>query len=340
MIEPRWLAKLPIVLLNFRAHLPLSWTVQLLTDPKEVQRASRVAQSFPLLKRALKRREMLIRPILLPTGHRSWSKAWYNLYLSSPTFWQSFKLPWLLLFEVDSALCPRPDHSLLHFVSADPHIFWGAPWAWMPNMTLRAGDASFSVRSVPVGNSGLSLWRRDFMASVSSELHAFAKRHQSGHSRTALNFGLRRGTSWTIDNGVHHFLADLAEAGRLPLPAFPDAQRAMNFSVETGYRGGVPFGVHRAHQVLAKTGENGYRRLLARCPAAAFAALNVSVADVYPSMNGRMPFEKDNAVQRLVTLAMIGAAVFCYGEDDGSPKAPAARTLDSQGRRGAKSARG
>ena len=266
MLEPRRLQKLPIVLLNFRAHLPHSWTVQLFTASAEREQVADDCKAYPLLRRALGDGLLLVR--VLPTPQR-YTKVWYNMYLTTPNFWRQFDVPWLLLFEPDSSLCPRPDLPLRHFLVEDPHVFWGAPWGWLPNSTARANAPGVSRRSLPVGNSGLSLWRRDVMARFADRFESFADARQPGRTPPGPKLRLgQRAVDWGIDVGAHHFLADLHDAGELLLPPFPDAPRAARFSVETTFSGGVPFGAHKAG-VNQLSGGKSYRSLLNSCPAAA-----------------------------------------------------------------------
>ena len=104
-------------------------------------------------------------------------RLWYNEMLVRNRFWQAFSQPWLLLFEVDSVLCPSPTLPLTAFLQAD-FMFYGAPWdASQPACRARVRG---TVSSLPcVGNSGLSLWNRRQMLELLRQFspHGVRRRH-------------------------------------------------------------------------------------------------------------------------------------------------------------------
>ena len=221
MLEPREMSRRPLVLLNFRAHLPANWPVHLMILEGVKRTQDALADFSPLLSTALLRG--LLRVRALPRKHPAvallanatrphaakdkYSRVrWYNLYLAAPDFWQRFHSRWLLLFEMDSALCSKPNWQLERFLE-QPFIFWGAPWS-------RHSAAAGESRGKPGGNSGLSLWRRDVIAAVSPELEKFAWRWDDGGKNI-----------WAIDGGLWPFFNQRSGAAS-PQAVHRAAQRA------------------------------------------------------------------------------------------------------------------
>ena len=232
------------------------------------------------------------------------SARWYNLFVASQSFWNSFSGQWLMLFEADAAICPSPSWPLAEFTTRR-YVFWGAPWS-------PTNLASGHVGSRSGGNGGLSLWRRDVMAGLSAEL----QRHAEQMDR-------ERRFSWAFDGGVNAFLEGFATKGRAhpspakqratgPSEAKPAAALTMPsrslsngsltfdhaaeaevmryFSVETSFAGSyTPFGVHNPFKLLSQRGPDHhylsnnrdlFDELLRRCPAAAIQLSRAELMNV------------------------------------------------------------
>ncbi len=264
------LARVPLALMNARALLPEdTWTVHFLHGPRnheEVRRlpglAPHIASGSVRLRRyAINGREQ---------GEKLDRHAHFNYQKTLP-FWASFAAPWLLLIEPDTVLCPD---SQLRLESLYGYAFTGAPWAHDKDGLLPAW--CFNLEHC-VGNSGLSLWRRDVVAQALAET-TFAER-----ARYILLYlkGVERGRkpvrgsplvrmpgqasvrvlrTWRnathelpieallptamhlynvsgVDTYMSVALQALRHAGRLPIPGVPSAELASRFAVETTYSG-------------------------------------------------------------------------------------------------------
>jgi len=109
-------------------------------------------------------------------------KRWYNQLLASRAFWTAFRVDWILLFEVDAALCAIPTTTLDSFLHA--YDFVGALWpsAWCERWwrrernTLSLPRWNASGLHQCSGNSGLSLWRRELMVQTVTSLgHTYGR---------------------------------------------------------------------------------------------------------------------------------------------------------------------
>ena len=173
--ELRYLVRLPEILLNYLTLLPSSWTVHFLHghDNHLIVRASPELQHYlrsgRLRLRALKAmapehyEAALAARDLAAGGLSPHDRAkhlkyvhWHDEFLIGPEFWAAFTAPQLMLFQTDSALCPQPTVPLAQFAR---YVFTGAPWR---RGSLGMCRASKEFRCV--GNSGVSLWRRDVMS--------------------------------------------------------------------------------------------------------------------------------------------------------------------------------
>ena len=190
------------------------------------------------------------------------SRSWYNRYLLSRTFWNSFSARQLLLFEDDCVLCPAP-HLPLH--SFSEYAFVGAPFPLHKrNKRVRNPKNLF----VPawcfnlehcVGNSGFSLWRRDVIAQVVNAVTISMDEYKplvldylhqdcgclkpkrggqvlkpSDSNRKALK-GRTEGSISTshVDVWFSRLLQALRAAGRLLIEAVPNETVALQFAIET-----------------------------------------------------------------------------------------------------------
>ena len=184
-VEIRRLRRLPSVLLNFREHLPSSWTVTLIHGPENEEiarmlprhhldlrkggyetssggirlmklpaRASRGMafwlwhaskmwrkySSLPVLTTEKELAAKLAASNASATEHQKAQAArlraqqayhaearmWYNDFLKSPEFWNLFSAPNLLIFEVDTILCPQPSVPLEWWLGRFGYV--GGPW--------------------------------------------------------------------------------------------------------------------------------------------------------------------------------------------------------------------
>ena len=204
LLEARRLMRRPIVVLNARQMLPAAWRVNVAVHADSAAAAEEDLRWFPPLREPMARGTVRVQPLpegtlnVLNFSHSrdpGAQKLWYNRFLASPSFWSLFTEPWLLLFELDSAFCPNPTWPVGNFV-ADPHVFWGAPWAH----TIASNS-----HGLVGGNSGLSLWHRETLLNFSAELHALARASRGFH----------------IDGGIAALLMDKNMSARLTIPGIP-----------------------------------------------------------------------------------------------------------------------
>eukprot|EP00966_Prymnesium_polylepis_P284417 6570613-Prymnesium_polylepis.1 len=173
---------------------------------------------------------------------------WNDEFLVSTGFWAAFTAPLLMLFETDSALCPQPSLLLDSFAR---YVFTGAPWR---RGSLGMCRASREFRCV--GNSGVSLWRRDVMARFVAS------------SWFTSEWGPRQHLDVYMSHKLQNANQSVREAvGYAAKDAVPRDDVAARFAVETHYEGGyTPFAVHQPqwHLPPARLAE-----LIRRCPTAA-----------------------------------------------------------------------
>ena len=159
--EVRPLARLPRALANVRAVLPVDRrTVQFLHGPRNTG----AVLAEPPLARAIATGTLLLRRYEMdgaPVNETLDRHAHFN-YQKRAVFWRSFTRPLLLLFEPDTVLCPQPRQPLDAFAG---YAFTGAPWAPYADGSNPAW--CYNLQHC-VGNSGLSLWRRDIVAAALS----------------------------------------------------------------------------------------------------------------------------------------------------------------------------
>jgi hypothetical protein len=171
MVEVRALGRIPLVLSNFRSVLPPSWVVNFwhgATNSGAVLAAPALASS--IAAGSLKLRRLVVDGV--PASASTFKLPHYQKLITSPEFWNSFPRTHLLLFEADSVLCPSPAVPLRAFANV---AFVGAPWSQSKQFRWaeleRASQPPhwcFNLQHC-VGNSGLSLWRRDVLQQVLSD---------------------------------------------------------------------------------------------------------------------------------------------------------------------------
>lgn len=279
LAEPRAMIHLPAVLLNALQYVPQGWTVHAVHG---LENAPLLRQA-PELQPAIADRSLQFR-LLSAVGVTEYrvGRAWYNAMVLSNAFWSAFTARSLLLFESDSAFCPRPTRPLLSFAG---YAFVGAPWSAHRDMFFPAWCRNLDSC---VGNSGFSLWRRDIMQNVTSRppsdyagmVARYVRKHRGSPSkqgkpgdREALNV-LKNGSfdgvppqyASHVDVWFTIVLQSLVHNGYLSVPAVPSSTVASRFSVETLYNESspwVPVGMHKAHVYLPQA---QLQSLLLRCP--------------------------------------------------------------------------
>ena len=242
LVEPRTGAEITVrrnrAVLDALNHLEHEWTVHVFTLDANMT-ADLETPLPPPLRNALRRGRLLLRE--LPrgvarnywrtnvkkrpcAGCRGWlrGKLWYNHWLASASFWRHFTAPLLLLFELDTLWCERPTLHLSAFYApllSLRFLMVGAPWEWSGKCTMPKHGPK--MRDC-VGNSGLSLWRRDAVLALTEHLN----RSETAQDEFLLDFSLSRSLQW---------------AGA----ATASAELAAHFSVETISLPGVtPLGLH------------------------------------------------------------------------------------------------
>jgi len=101
-------------------------------------------QSLPALEMA-KNQE---RPVIFK---KMWDKCVGsdgNCAVLETEYWDMFEEDYLLIFQFDTALCSRPQRSVIEFVGKYDYI--GSPWAHNPfyqGVNLRVGNGGFSLRN-------------------------------------------------------------------------------------------------------------------------------------------------------------------------------------------------
>ena len=314
IVETRRLIRLPLVLLNFRAHLPTSWPITLVHGPAigadDVPSGVRL---IPLPARPLSahrfdefharrvaaqragttargRKAAQTTPAALAALTHHVRRRWYNTWLKSPEFWSLFSRPHLLLFEADSVLCPQPDVPLAWWLGRFAYV--GGPWLPRASQCHVLGDDGTPVARC-VGNSGLSLWNRALIEAL--QTRRLIRSRNTSHQ--------------LIDEWATVELQALDQRTRpLDWPegmrAVPTAAAALAFSVseppefalrprqDEALPAHVPFGVHgpRNWPAARRTADSRpcpmphkseagrhCRRLLQRCPAVEALLLNASL---------------------------------------------------------------
>lgn len=270
MIEVRRLLRLPAVLLNFRKHLPRAWKIALIHG-----RTNRdFVLSSPALHHQLRSGGIQLRPLPDALYNRTESffarsgKRWYNALLISREFWTFVSIaPHVLLFEVDSILCPAPTVPIEWWVGR--YVIVGAPWH------PRWGAGRFWCGSLAccVGNSGLSLWNRAVMADL------WANKTLKSHGQF-------------VDRWAALELQPLGYLGKLPVPASPNTDLASAFSWEQPPEFTVdrtpwtPFGLHGVQHNWphpsrwcgrASHGRQQCAAFVARCPGLLEVSTNASL---------------------------------------------------------------
>lgn len=290
LIEIRPHPGLERVLLNFHEMLPRAWPIEFVHGWGN----ERAVLNSIALQPALSSGALRLRPLssLAPPevakaacsalgfvgrarkhGLAPWNvRAWYNFLLESSIFWAAWDVPSLLLFEVDTALCPTPKRSLHHFTE---FVMVGAPFGGSGCVDGTTGEAVDESNALCTGmNSGLALWSVPVMRRVVS-----SPRSPQGNS-----------TAWP-SNIMKIPIIDMWYARLLKLAVTNDPEAAdyfgtadirvptqrvaTLFSVSGAYAGNyTPIGVHSPTQAGVFTGwwakrPQLWQELIRRCPAAA-----------------------------------------------------------------------
>ena len=255
------------VLKNFRRTLDDRWTVHAHVSPNMTSALdSRLRTNFHLRMR-LEKETLRVAPASIGNNYTE-----FNLMYTRPDFWRRFKAPYVLMFQLDTCLCGSPTRSLQSFIDSG-FSFVGAPWGDSVCSQLRGLDSSAWCQSNPrschsklrkadcVGNSGLSLWRRNDILRLTTAIESSGKDEFAKYRMTYTDLWVSahlQSKHWSS----------------LKLSAVPTAADAAYFAVEsTGLVPGVtPVGVHlNKHQIQFKkyltTREE--QDLVLRCPALA-----------------------------------------------------------------------
>ena len=170
MVEVRENSRNIMVLSNFRSVLPSQWVVHFWHGPTN----SEAVRAAPRMASAIATGSLILRRVTVngvPATAASFTLSNYQKLLSSVDFWSSFSRQHLLLFEADSVLCPSPSVPLSAFANTS---FVGAPWSQSKQVRWAELERAFPPPQWCfnlqrcVGNSGLSLWRRDIIEQVLS----------------------------------------------------------------------------------------------------------------------------------------------------------------------------
>ena len=303
LLELRSLPRLPDVIGSARAALSETWMVHFWHGPENhagvrssLQLAPAIASGMLKLRSLL---EMLVasKALTLHKGtvpNLNKMARPIDLFLRSLDFFMAPSLThqWLLLFQVDVAMCPNPTFPLAHFTE---QTYIGAPWG--ANENGRYASWCWNLEEC-VGNTGFSLWHRETMvtalslpweqqidavvryieqpssASTSTDLSHKAKyypkrghkcilygtRAMSARRSGFRHFNLTQFRALFLSSGADVWVSTLLQAlwhfRQIPMPA--------RFSVETSYTGGyTPVGVHKAYLYLPP---EKLAELMDRCP--------------------------------------------------------------------------
>ena len=154
--SPEYETKTLAVLQEAVELLPASWRIHLWLRPHVLLRLSTLSPLiFVYLHLA---RKMVLHPILNGTG---FDKDFYQVILLMPVLWNALHpASHVVVLESDSGLCPSPTRPITFFLEWD---YCGAPWA----RAFCSTDQDAQTHCV--GNSGFSVWRRSFMANITTE---------------------------------------------------------------------------------------------------------------------------------------------------------------------------
>ena len=204
-------------------------------------------------------------------AYHATARIWYNGFLKSADFWTLFSAPNLLLFEVDSILCPQPSIPLDWWLGRFAYV--GGPWH------RRVGVGALWCKNLVtcIGNSGLSLWNRALIAGLLAD-GKLPPDFANGTVRKPL-----------LDLWASTSLQRLERDGQLPLKAVPSEELAGAFScsdppeVTPGIlssRGHTPFGLHGVGTWPLRL-TRSRRMLLQRCPTIEAISVNQSLDGLF-----------------------------------------------------------
>ena len=298
-VELRHIPHFPSVMKSVRSLIPGHWWLYVLHGPDNKLMVGEAAT-------ALTKTRLIRIDQVAPTVYRQsvaevhsngerrgrWAGSWYNRWLATPSFWQLFSQPWVLIFEADSVLCPSPTANIGAFLQ---YAYVGAPWDRHSCHLLRA-DNRIATPQRCVGNSGLSLWNKSRAEQIA--------RH--------------RGHTFLLQQYRQHVdLWASAELQTLWPQSVPTSELASRFSVETVYSGGyTPFGVHKPHLALSAP---QLQELYWRCPAACL--LSESILDKVAHM---APADRE---ARLTSSRRLRSARLACAPQGGSANRSSASSL-------------
>ena len=257
------------VLHNVRGVLPDSWLVHAEISSSVTRRVRWLLHRVPMLSHALHCKPPCAALRISPRRADNATQGmhvWYNRLLRSRSFWSGFPTPWVLLFELDSCLCPGPTRPLASFMKAG-YTFVGAPWRkdvcyWDHPLSDRHGSSARSLRADIshlhcVGNSGLSLWKRaDILALLAAIQSSPVKDPFQAH----------------LEHGIDLWFSSHLQSRHwrhLQLGGVPNRSEAALFSMEGHYVPRiVPVGMHvyRRNHRFALLSQAEEQSMVRRCP--------------------------------------------------------------------------
>lgn len=137
IIEFRSSHLLPETILNVIEHIPSNWPIQLFHGKDNLD--------F-ILKSSLKP-FIDKRKVILTLMNTSYNKNETNYLLTDANFWLQVRGEKVLLFQIDSIMCPNSTHNVTDFLQYD---YVGAPWdiSWfLFGETDLVGNGGFSLRT-------------------------------------------------------------------------------------------------------------------------------------------------------------------------------------------------
>ena len=241
------------VLDNFRRTLDDRWTVHADVSPNMTSALDSQLRTIFHLRMALEKAALRVAPASIGNGYTD-----FNLMYTRPDFWRKYAAPYLLMFHLDSCLCPSPTRSLQSFIDSG-YSFVGAPWGGWVCSLLRGFSKHAEAHCV--GNSGLALWRRNDILQLTTAIESSGKDEFAKHRMMYTDL-------W--------FSAHLQSKhwSSLNLSAVPTEVEAAYFAVESTdlVPGATPVGVHlNKHQIQSKKylSTREEQSLVLRCPALA-----------------------------------------------------------------------
>ena len=132
--SPAMLYAMVSVLDNFRRTLDDRWTVHADVSPNMTSALDSQLRTIFHLRMALEKAALRVAPASIGNGYTE-----FNLMYTRPDFWRKYAAPYLLMFHIDSCLCPSPTRSLQSFIDSGDTVSWARHGA--------VGSVRYSVAS-------------------------------------------------------------------------------------------------------------------------------------------------------------------------------------------------